>query len=86
MAYAYLVKQKSTGKRQLLEASSPSIAIAEAAKDDFTAQRVEGEVLDMLRDSLPLVKVGRDATPAAGDPPADDTGKDKEPAADPKTK
>lgn len=48
MAHAYLVEDTKTKKRRLIEASAPANAIAFCAKDNFTAQRVEGAVLDTL--------------------------------------
>lgn len=70
MAYFYLVADKKTGKgTHLAECSSPSVAIADAAKDMFTAQRVEGAVLDALKATMDVRKIGKDAEPAT--PPAD---------------
>lgn len=75
MAYFYLVADKKTGKgTHLAECSSPSVAIADAAKDMFTAQRVEGAVLDALKSTMTVRKIGKDAEPAT--PPA---GEAKEP-------
>lgn len=47
--FHYLVTDKKTKKMHLAECSAPSVAIADAAKDLFTAQRVEGPVLDALK-------------------------------------
>lgn len=78
MAFHYLVTNAGTKEKTLVEASSPAVAISHCAADLFTAQRVEGSVLDMLKDSLPVVKAGRatsetgetGAQEPAGDPPA----------------
>jgi len=48
MAHAYLVEETKTQKRRLVAASAPANAIAHCAKSAFTAQRVEGPVLDAL--------------------------------------
>ncbi len=60
MSYCYLVNKKGTQKQQLVEASSPSVAIAHVAGQDFTAQRVDGAVLAALKTTLgDPVKVGK---------------------------
>lgn len=79
MAYTYLVTQKEGGAQQLVEASSPSIAIADVAGDAYTAERVDGHVLALLSKSMTVRKVGKAADPApAGDPPAADADKPDE--------
>lgn len=73
MAYHYLVTVKATGAQHLCEASSPSVAIADAAKDEITAERVDGNVLALLSKTLETRRVlPTPRTPAAGDPPAGD--------------
>ncbi len=75
MAYTYLVTEKATGATQLIEASSPSIAIADVAEQAFTAERVSGGALAILSKSMTVRKVGGTRNPApapAGDPPAGD--------------
>lgn len=78
MAYNYLVTVKATGAQHLCEASSPSVAIADAAKDEITAERVDGNVLALLSKTLETRRVlPTPRTPAAdggaaGDPPAGD--------------
>jgi hypothetical protein len=74
----YLVKEAATGKKRLVEASAPANAIAHCAKDAFTAQRVDGAVLDSLKEVFPVEavakpKVGEGEEPA-GDPPAGEAG------------
>jgi hypothetical protein len=74
----YLVKDTATGKKRLVEASAPANAIAHCAKDAFSAQRVDGAVLDSLKEvftveAVAKPKVGEEEP--AGDPPAgDDAG------------
>lgn len=78
MSFHYLITNQATKEKTLVEASSPAVAISHVAGEAFEAQRVEGSVLDMLKDSLPIVKAGRakNETPEpgaqepAGDPPA----------------
>lgn len=55
--YHYLVKDKKTGKKRLIEASSPAVAIAFVAGDNFTAQRCEGDTLDIVKDTIPIEKM-----------------------------
>lgn len=69
MAYKYLVTEKASGKKRLIEASSPANAVAHVAKDGFTTTRITDEVAEMI--GLPLEKVTADPKPA--DPPAADT-------------
>jgi len=57
MAYKYLVKEKASGKKRLVEASSPANAIAHVAKDGYSAERVSDDVAEML--DLPLEKVSK---------------------------
>lgn len=80
--YHYLVKNKISGDRHLAEASSPSVAIADAAADAFTAERVDGEVLAMLKESLAVKRIGREPAPKASGatPEAEGKAKEKTPA------
>lgn len=55
--YIYMVKNKETGTTQLIEASSPANAIAYCAKENFTAQRVDGAVLDALKMSMAVESI-----------------------------
>lgn len=57
MAYHYLVTVKATGAQHLCEASSPSVAIADAAKAEIEAERVDGNVLATLSKSLETRRV-----------------------------
>lgn len=66
MAFAYLVEDTKTKKRRLIEAGSPANAIAFCAKGMFTAQRVEGAVLDTLKSAMEMEQVS---------PPKEDAGK-----------
>ena len=70
----YLVKETATAKKRLVEASAPANAIAHCAKDAFTAQRVDGAVLDSLKDVFTVETVAKpkvgEGEEAAGDPPA----------------
>lgn len=90
MTYTYLVTNKTTGETELIEASSPSIAIADAADKVFSAERVQGGALAILSKSMTVRKVTgtRNPTPApapapageappAGDPPPDGKTADK---------
>lgn len=52
MSYAYLVTEKATGKQQLVEASSPSVAVSAVAGAAYETQRVEGPVLATLAKAL----------------------------------
>ena len=52
MSYAYLVTEKATGKKRLVAASSPSVAISAVAGEAYETQRVEGFVLDTLKETL----------------------------------
>ena len=63
MAYKYLVTEKASGKKRLVEASSPANAVAHVAKDGFTTERVSDGVAEMI--GLPLEKVTASAAPAA---------------------
>lgn len=85
MAYTYLVTNSATGEQQLVEASSPSIAIADAAEKSFTAERVQGGALAILAKSMPVRKVGgtRNPAPAASAPAAAGEPAGGEPAAEP---
>lgn len=66
MAYKYLVTAKQGGAQQLVEASSPSIAIADVAADAYTAERVSDSVATLLEKSVGKVrKVGSNAPAAA---------------------
>lgn len=56
-AFAYLVEDTKTKKRRLVSASAPANAIAFCAKGLFTAQRVEGAVLDTLTSTMTLEHV-----------------------------
>lgn len=85
MAYAYLVTDKATKKKMLVEASSPSVAVAHVAADAYTTQRVEGAVLESLADVLGQpVKASKrndekpDSVPAQE--PANNQGAGKPPA------
>ena len=78
--YNYLLTNTATGEQHLAEASSPSVAIAAAAADMFTAERVDGNVLALLAKTLPTKRVGNKETgpadPPAGEPaPAGNTAK-----------
>ena len=48
MAYTYLISKSGSTEQRLVEASSPSVAIAHVAGQDHIAQRVEGPLLDTL--------------------------------------
>lgn len=87
MTYTHLLTNKDTGEQQLVEASSPSIAIAEAAAETFTAERLRGGALALLAKSMPVRKAGVRAAPTpepgpgvppCADPPA--TSEDKKTA------
>lgn len=58
MSYHYLVTNKGTKARHLVEASSPSVATADAAEGLFDCQRVEGAALDILKETIPVKKLG----------------------------
>lgn len=81
MAFAYLVQDTKSKKTRLIEASAPANAIAFCAKDAFTAQRVEGAVLDALKTQMTLEHVsppkpeGGEAAGGTGD--AKNGGEDK---------
>lgn len=66
MATHYLVTEKGTGKRRLVQASQPAIAIADAAKELFTAKLVDGDVLEILKETMPVHVVSK-----RGDKPAE---------------
>lgn len=69
MAYTYLITEKKGGAQQLVEASSPSVAIADVAGDAYTAERVDGNVKALLAKTMPVRKVGAKAgEQPAGDP------------------
>jgi len=57
LSHAYLVEETKTKKRRLVAASAPANAIAFCAKEAFTAQRVEGAVLDTLTASMTVEHV-----------------------------
>ena len=66
MSYHYLVTNKGTKARHLIEASSPSVATADAAEGLFDCQRVDGAALDILKESVPVKKLGEPlSTPKA---------------------
>jgi len=71
----YLVKEVATGKKRLVEGGAPANAIAHCAKDAFTAQRVDGAVLDTLKEALTVEtvakpKVGEEGAEAGDGTPA----------------
>jgi hypothetical protein len=72
MAYKYLIKDKASGKKRLVEASSPAVAIAHVAKDGFSAERVSDDVAEML--GLPLEKVTADKAAATEEKPDTEKG------------
>lgn len=81
MAYHYLVTVKATGAQHLCEASSPSVAIADAAKDEITAERVDGNVLGILSKSLETRRViPTPRTPAGQDSNEAGEGESQQPA------
>ena len=51
---AYLVTEKKSGKKRLIDASAPANAIAHCARDQFQAQRLEGPALAVVMDSMEL--------------------------------
>lgn len=55
--YHYLITEKPSGKKRLIEASSPANAIAFCAKDSFSAQRCDGDLLELVKGSLTVEKV-----------------------------
>lgn len=66
--YHYLVTDKASGQQHLAEASSPSVAIADAAAEKFTAERVDGGVLKLLKKTVPVRRVGKPAEPGTKEP------------------
>lgn len=84
---AYLVEEAATKKRRLVAASAPANAIAFCAKGSFTAQRVEGAVLDTLMSTMTLEHVTQPKPEGGEEPQGDgdngtggDGDKPKEPA------
>lgn len=69
--HAYLVEETKTKKRRLVAASAPANAIAFCAKAAFTAQRVEGAVLETLKATMELEHVS---------PPKAEEGEGNKPA------
>lgn len=70
MSYHYIITEKATGKRHLIEAGSPSVATADAAEGLFDCERVDGTALAILKDTLPVKKLGEplpEKTPKAGE-------------------
>lgn len=65
MAYKYLVTDKASGSKRLIEASSPANAIAHVAKDGFTTERISDAVAGML--GLPVEKVTEGRSPATAE-------------------
>lgn len=72
--YHYLTTNEHTKKQELVQCSSPSVAIARAAGDTITAERVDGKVLELLKKDMPVHTLGKakEAQPAsAGDAAGD---------------
>ena len=68
----YLVKETATGKKRLIEGAAPANAIAFCAKDAFTAQRVDGDVLDSLKDVYTVETIAKPAvSETSGEPSTD---------------
>lgn len=72
MAYKYLITEKTGGKKRLVEASSPAVAIAHVAKDGYTVERVSDAVAGMIGLTIEKVTPEKETpTPA----PTPDAGK-----------
>lgn len=67
----YLVKEVATGKKRMIEASAPANAVAHCAKDLFSAQRVEGAVLDSLKELIPVETIAKPKVEGEGEKPSD---------------
>lgn len=77
MAYKYLVTEKASGNKRLIEASSPANAVAHVAKDGFTTERISDAIADMIGLKLEKVTGGTPAAEPAPEPEAAPKGKAK---------
>lgn len=77
MAYKYLVTEKASGNKRLIEASSPANAVAHVAKDGFTTERISDAIADMIGLTLEKVTGDKPAPEAALETEAEKPGKGK---------
>ncbi len=79
----YLVKETATGKKRLLETAAPANAISHCAKDLFTAQRVDGAVLDALKEVYTVETIDKPKVGEEEGSAGDDKGSEGEPGKEP---